>query len=572
MTVDKKEYTIDHGDGRIEYIVETTTTSATVGGDSQVVTSESSSTVHTDEKKEFIGDGHEKLELVGTQEKVETRYENSEEEKYISGTSEKSIHNQLETVIDSKQVREQYDETGNHEYVQSKEEIRLVRRLDYIYVMPCIAAMNFLQFFDKSALNYATVLGIDTDTGVTRDQLAWLGSIFYLGYLIYQVPNAYFLQRVPIGRYVGSVIVIWGFVLAITCLATNFSQLAALRFLLGFFEAGIYPCCIMIISIMYRRREQAGRIGTVYICNGIAMSVGGLIGYGIGHLDMVHGLRGWKWIMIILGVVTIAFGFFCFFFLIDNPDSKHISSSDEVKAIITERILDNAVVRTKEIKTKHMIESLKEPRFYCFVLTSMFISFQNGALTSFSALITKSLGFDKFNSILLTIPAGVVDIIYIVIAIWVNRKYGHTLPTACILLLWSTIGLILLITIPAPKVKLLGLYMCWGFAAAYVLILTSLANNVTGYTKKIFYSSCMMVLYTIGNFVGPLMTMGQEAPFIGGMIGYCVANVICMALLSFAHYSMAKENRRRLACTTNKVVDINDDLTDVENTNIIYRL
>lgn len=70
----------------------------------------------------------------------------------------------------------------------------------------------------------------------------------------------FLLQRVPISQYISALIILWGLVLAVTAEGKNFSQLAALRFLLGFFEAGIYPCCIMIISTMYRRREQAGRL------------------------------------------------------------------------------------------------------------------------------------------------------------------------------------------------------------------------------------------------------------------------------------------------------------------------
>lgn len=93
----------------------------------------------------------------------------------------------------------------------------------------------------------------------------------------------------------GILIIFWGVVLTLTCLAKDFSQLAALRFLLGFFEAGVYPCCIMLISSMYRRTEQAGRIGSVYICNGIAMAVGGLVGYGIGHMVGVGGMNAWQW-------------------------------------------------------------------------------------------------------------------------------------------------------------------------------------------------------------------------------------------------------------------------------------
>lgn len=63
----------------------------------------------------------------------------------------------------------------------------LIWKLDFYYVMPCIAVLNFLQFFDKSTLNYSAVLGIKEDAHLTDSQFSWLGSIFYLGYLLYQV-------------------------------------------------------------------------------------------------------------------------------------------------------------------------------------------------------------------------------------------------------------------------------------------------------------------------------------------------------------------------------------------------
>lgn len=59
------------------------------------------------------------------------------------------------------------------------------------------------------------------------------------------------------------------------------------------------------------------------------------------------------------------------------------------------------------------------------------------------------------------------------------------------------LGLILLVAIPLAKAKLLGLYLCWAYAAGYTMLLTSVANNVSGYTKKIFYSVSIIVLYTV---------------------------------------------------------------------------
>ena len=137
----------------------------------------------------------------------------------------------------------------------------------------------------------------------------------------------------------------------------------------------------------------------------------------------------------------------------------------------------------------------------------------------------------------------------------------------------SILGLVLLLVIPIAQVKLVGLYMCWSFAAAYVLFLTAIANNVIGYTKKIFYSSAVMVLYTIGNFAGPQMMSASAGPlYLGGMIGFIVADFLAIILLQIARYLMLKTNKERLANPSSEKFDPSLDLTDIQNTNFIYRL
>ena len=61
----------------------------------------------------------------------------------------------------------------------------------------------------------------------------------------------------------------------------------------------------------------------------------------------------------------------------------------------------------------------------------------------------------------------------------------------------DVIGLILLVVIPVTRIKLVGFYMTWSYCAAYVLLITSVTNNVSGYTKKIFYNGSLMVFYTV---------------------------------------------------------------------------
>lgn len=171
---------------------------------------------------------------------------------------------------------------------------------------------------------------------------------------------------------------------------------------------------------------------------------------------------------------------------------------------------------------------------------------------------------------MLTIPSGAATCIFIIIAVLVNRRYGQTLILACVFLGTAILGLILILVIPVLKVKLVGLVFVWSYCASFVMLLTAVANNVTGYTKKIFYSSSIMVFYTLGNFIGPFMMVSSQAPlYIGGMIGYIVANFLCILIFLFVRWSMVKENRQRLANSVK--VDVVDDMTDVENKSFIYR-
>jgi hypothetical protein len=135
------------------------------------------------------------------------------------------------------------------------------------------------------------------------------------------------------------------------------------------------------------------------------------------------------------------------------------------------------------------------------------------------------------------------------------------------------IGIILLEVIPNQHAKLVGFYLAWSYCAAYVLMVTSVSNNVSGYTKKIFYNGVIMIFYTLGNFCGPLMIVESQAPnYIGGMIGYICANAIVVVLLLIARYKMAAINRTRLNTSPDVMTSVEDDLSDLQDPNFLYRL
>lgn len=155
---------------------------------------------------------------------------------------------------------------------------------------------------------YAAVYGMKTDAKLKGQEYSWLGSIFYFGYLGMEFPALWFLTKIPIGKYVGAMLFCWGACLCGMAGCNNFAGLAAVRFLLGVFEAGILPCFMVLTSVWFTRNEQPIRTALWYnTFAGVSLSIffikcklmcwlyqifGGILSYAIGHIS--GPLATWK--------------------------------------------------------------------------------------------------------------------------------------------------------------------------------------------------------------------------------------------------------------------------------------
>ncbi|KAI7859822.1 major facilitator superfamily domain-containing protein [Circinella umbellata] len=460
---------------------------------------------------------------------------------------------------------------------KSQEEAKLVRKINFA-LMPLLCSCLFIQFIDKSTLSYASVMGLYEDTGISQNQFSWLGSIFYVGYLAFQVPNNFLLQKFPLSHYLGSILIIWGACLGCTALANDFSSLAGLRFLLGFWEGSTYPSIFLLLSTLYRRSEQSIWFGVLYICNAVSIAVGGFIGYGIGYMDGMRGISAWKYAMIIWGSLTAVLGVTFFFFLPDKPKSRWFRLTSNEEKLVDNRTLDNAVVQSRKFKKEHIYEALREPRLYCYMLISLFLNLQNGTMTIFSNQFIVDMGFTRLESVLLNIPNGASIIILLSILIFLSQKYNDVAYCGAAFSIVSMIGALLLCVIPSGGPKLIGLYLS-ATSPPGAMLNTSISHNVAGYTKKIFYNGVNMVFYCIGNFVGPLMMAQSTAPrYIPGMAAYVVADFLAALLFIYLRWSYKRENVRRQTLIEEGNVPPPAknreelDLTDKEDIYFQYRL
>lgn len=84
----------------------------------------------------------------------------------------------------------------------------------------------------------------------------------------------------------------WAVVVACHGAASDFAGITILRVLLGVFESTISPGLSLVTSVWYKRSEHASRHGIWFAGNSISSIFGGLLTYGIGHID--NSVEPWR--------------------------------------------------------------------------------------------------------------------------------------------------------------------------------------------------------------------------------------------------------------------------------------
>lgn len=387
-------------------------------------------------------------------------------------------------------------------YTQDDER-RLVRKIDLI-ILPYLSVCYAFFYVDKTTLSYAAIFGIRDDLHLVGTEYSWLSSMFYFGFLAWALPTNFLMQRLPVAKYLGCNIFIWGVLLIAQAGATNFATLAALRALSGAAEACADPSFMLITSMWYTRREQPIRIGLWYTANGFGIALGGLFGYGIGQIR--GSLPSWRYEFIIIGVLCSIWGIVLLIFLPDSPVSTRMLSERE-RRIAVQRLRENQTgVENKHLKRYQIVEAFKDPKTYLFFLFGVVHSTPNGGISNFGTLIIQGFGFSTLVTALMQVPYGVLIALSILSCVYLNDYFSMKLEknTRCwfilLFILPNIAGAFGLRYVPTDQhiARLWCYYLTGPYNAAFVLVLSLVTANTAGHTKKVITNAVIFLGYCVG--------------------------------------------------------------------------
>ena len=210
--------------------------------------------------------------------------------------------------------------------VKSALEKRVSLRLLY-FIMPAV----LIAFIDRVNVSFAAPT-MNRDLGIDPQTFGTGVGIFFLGYLLFEIPSNMLLARVGARFWISRIMIVWGMVAAGMSLASGPVSFLSLRFLLGVAEAGFIPGIMLYASYWIPVRRLGEFNSLMLLMVPIAGTVTALVSGLILGLDGRLGFAGWQWLYVLEGAPAILLGLYGLSYLPSRPrDAQWLSEEEKAQ-------------------------------------------------------------------------------------------------------------------------------------------------------------------------------------------------------------------------------------------------
>ncbi|KAF6824391.1 MFS transporter [Colletotrichum plurivorum] len=320
-----------------------------------------------------------------------------------------------------------------------EEEKALLWKQD-LRIIPLSAGIYFLCFLDRSNIGNAKILNsssghdMQTETHMSDHDFTIALMVFLVAYALFEVPSNVLLKKLRPSRWLAFLMFSWGAVTVGLGGAQNYATVAGVRFLLGVFEAGLFPGLVYYLTFWYRHDERSLRVAMVLASATLAGAFGGAIAYGVGHMNRVSGLSGWRWLFILEGIPSCLSAFFVWAFLPDYPEGAGWLTAKE-RDIARARLRDEGSQSGEgSMSWADAKATLTDWRLYGHYAVYFAVSTPFSSLSLFAPSIVSGLGFVDLQAQLMTVPPYAAAYVVQILVAWsadrTNARGAHAAALA----------------------------------------------------------------------------------------------------------------------------------------------
>jgi sugar phosphate permease len=182
----------------------------------------------------------------------------------------------------------------------NRSEADLRRR--WTLILPAVFVTYSLAYLDRANYGFGAAAGLEKTLHITGYQSSLLGSLFFLGYFLPQVPAIILLQRTSARWMIFGALLAWGGFAALTGIIRTYWMLVADRFLLGVAESFVFPALLILLTRWFTRQERSRANSLLMLGNPLTVL----------WMSAVTGflIRAWGWQLafIVEGAMAVAWG------------------------------------------------------------------------------------------------------------------------------------------------------------------------------------------------------------------------------------------------------------------------
>ncbi|KAJ7764290.1 MFS general substrate transporter [Mycena metata] len=430
-----------------------------------------------------------------------------------------------------------YVDGGRRVYVPgSAEERRLVRKID-LHMFTCVSVLYLLNYLDRQNIGNAKVGGMAKDLNLSSSDYSVALLVFFPAYLLGQIPSNLILVHVRPSLWLPGITLLWGLIATLISQVKTKEALIGIRFLLGFVESGFFCGVLFLLSSWYRKAELAKRMAYFYSAAILSGAFGGLLAGGvITGLEGKMGIRGWRWLFIIEGALTMFFSI-VFVFVLPNWPVNTKWLTPEEKALAAARIKADHIgtVQQKMSSWKATLSALADWRTYLFTFMYMMVV-GAGTITYFVPTLTANLGYTGNKAQFMTVPIYAVTLVLeLVVAYssdWFQERPFHVAAPACLA------GLMYALSIGIKNHTAQYVFLCFGLGGTWSALPIVLAwtPNVISYPneKRGVSQAFVNMVGNLASIYGAYLWPATDAPRykmgLGITAAFCFAAAISAIL------------------------------------------
>ena len=194
-------------------------------------------------------------------------------------------------------------------------------------LLPFLMLLYLIAYVDRANISVAA-LTMNADLGLSTQMYGLGAGLFYVTYILFEVPSNIILARVGARRWIARIMVTWGFVACGMAFIQSANQLYGMRLLLGAAEAGFTPGIIYYLSRWFPTSNRARAMSFFYIAAALASVIGLPLSGALLGMDGAFGVSGWRWLYFVEGVPAVVLGFVVLRILPDTPrDAPWLSAA-----------------------------------------------------------------------------------------------------------------------------------------------------------------------------------------------------------------------------------------------------